>query len=287
MSLISNGMTWDELSLSTQSDKNNGKTVFMIIDENLEPITMISLPLIDYSAPLAEWEPVEFQGTWALPSRLKAMPELIELLGQNFDGSFNMTGYHKPEVRYIVAEPPTGGRMIYRVEFSTASGSYEPEILTVAAVSPEAFLLDELPYVNPIAHAELMSKSDSVWSSSYGSAFQWDGLPLFLSNTIGLDRPGQSDTLSGAISRTIDFMGKLSGYDNGPGAPLSVSNPNSIDDSIRVDWDFAPLAEVIKNPAINKGLHLEIQLRYPSDRTMVNDSVYSVSSPQFVFVIRE
>ena len=178
--------------------------------------------------------------------------------------------------------------MLFR-SFSRASGAVGPEVLEVQATSPEVFLLDELPYVNEDAlNAMRIYKQNTnplLWRSSIEKDMSFAGLPVYNSNTLQLQKPGQKDTVSGALERTSEFIIALTNRD--PAFPhLIVDKQEDLDDEIEVDQEFSPLSQVIAEQAKLKRIHLEIQLRLPGDAETVNRGSSAVDSPRFAFVVR-
>ena len=290
MSLISKGaITWDSWSQHRERVKESTGVYMGILDEWLEPVADLDLPIVDYSAPLSEWDPAEFTGNFVVHNGATRHPVLDELIYQDMSGRVDLEGGHKPGVNYIIVEPRGGTRMVYRVEFSRASGAVGPEVLEVQATSPEVFLLDELPYVNEDAiNAMRIYKEQTnplLWRSSIEKDMSFAGLPVYNSNTLHIQKPGQKDTVSGALERTSEFIIALT--NRNPEFPhLIVDKQEDLDDAIEVDQEFSPLSQVIAEQAKLKRIHLEIQLRLPGDSETVNRGASSVDSPRFAFVVR-
>lgn len=288
MSLIRKGaMTWESYSQHRESVKEKQGYYMGLLDEWLEPICDISLPVIDYSAPVSDWIPVEFSGSFSVPQNSHNDPVLEELVYKDINGKIGVEGGHKPEERYIIVEPRGGGRMTYRVEFVTASGSSSPEVLEVHGLSPEGFILDELPYVNQTAYDAMViykNQNPLLWRSSLEIDMGFQGLPLYNSNTLALEKEEeQSESVYDILNRSFEFIIALINRDPAQPHLVAVKDDN-VNDSVEVRQEFETLASVIRDASLDNGVTLNISLSLPGD----NDSVTgndSVSSPCFFFKV--
>ena len=287
MSLIRKGaMTWESYSQHREAVKEKQGYYMGLLDEWLEPICDVTLPVIDYSAPVSNWTPVEFSGSFSVPQNSHNDPVLEELVYKDINGKIGVEGGHKPEERYIIVEPRGGGRMTYRVEFVTASGSSSPEVLEVHGLSPEGFILDEIPYVNSTAHSAMLIYKDEnplLWRSSLEIDMGFQGLPLYNSNTLALEEDNKIESVYDVLNRSFEFIIALINRD--PNQPHLVAvKEDNVNDSVEVKQEFETLSSVISDASLDNGVTLNISLSLPGD----NDSVTgndSVSSPCFFFKV--
>lgn len=287
MSLISKGsLTWEDYSQHRESVKKKQGYYIGLLDEWLEPICDITLPVIDYDSPVSNWTPVEFSGSFSIPQSSHKDPVLEELVYSSINGRIGVEGGHKPEERYVIVEPKGGGRMTYRIEFVTASGGNSPEVLEIHALSPEGFILDEIPYVNQTAHSAMITyknENPMLWRSSLDIDMGFDGLPLYNSNTLAIEEENKIETVHGVLSRSFEFIMALINRD--PSKPHLVAvKDDGIDDSIVVKQEFETLASVIRDASLDNGITMNIALALPGD----NDSVTGnglVVSPCFFFKV--
>ena len=287
MSLIRKGaMTWESYSQHREAVKEKQGYYMGLLDEWLEPICDVTLPVIDYSAPVSDWTPVEFSGSFSVPQNNHNDPVLEELVYKDINGKIGVEGGHKPEERYIIVEPRGGGRMTYRVEFVTASGSSSPEVLDVHGLSPEGFILDELPYVNSTAHSAMLIYKDEnplLWRSSLEIDMGFDGLPLYNSNTLAIEEDNKTDSVYDILNRSFEFIIALINRDPAQPHLVAVKDDN-VNDSIEIRQEFETIASVIRDASLDNGVTLNISLSLPGDNNSVtgNDSV---SSPCFFFKV--
>lgn len=287
-SLIQKGsMTWADYSAHREAVKKSEGVFIGLLNDWLEPICTIDLPLVDYEAPTTDWDPQEFTASFAIPRGSERHPALKALiLDSLLDSDFS--GGYSPETLFVIVEPRDGSRLFYRVEYATASGDIVPETMEIHGLSPEGFLLDELPYVNKTAYEAMKlyrPVNPKLWRSSIAKDMNFAGLPVYNSNTLGKKLPGVQDTVSGALRRSSDFMVAL--IDREPGSEhLAVETVGDINDGIEVEQDFNTIAEVIGGASKEAMINLEIQLRLPGDADTVNRGASPVNSPRFVFVVK-
>lgn len=283
MSLISDGSTtWEAYSSHREFIKSQGQTYFGLLDSWWEPICDMPPVGNDFEIPIGAWDVGEFSASFHVPP-MSEHPAVEDLV-------LNAISGQKRGARYIIAEPPEGGRGVYRIEYATAIGADTPHTIEVHGLSPVDFLIGELPYVHPGAWMNILlylEENQKLWRRSLWEDVGFDDIPIY--NSVSLSSELKtSDRLYEAIDRSCTFH-QLLNPDTRTGSPrgyLLTVNGNGSNSEISVEAKFSSLLSVVEEPSVSEGHSLEIQLHLPGDSETVNNFQAPGEGARLVTIVR-
>lgn len=287
MSLISdNSTTWGYYSSHRENVKKAHGTYMAVLDENLEPLYDLP-PTDDYSAPHSSWSVESFKGTFFLPpGGGNNSPAVNDLLFTRLSGLVSAEGGFRNDIRYIIVEPEHSRRLVYKIEYVSAVGGAHPAVIEINALNSAGFLWGELPYISPDSWdriSDYQGENPNLWRSSLSVDIGFDGVPIYNSYSLHNEYKELTDTASGAISRSCQFIELLRGT---PGETFQVIKREGVDDTITLDTSFSPLADVIAEEVQMRNIKVDVTLVFPGDEPyMVPSGTSPVESPKFVIEV--